>query len=368
MENHFIEDRSGGDVSHLSGTGHGGEKENPICGNEVNPQNNTQQPEDSSSFNPQSMEYLANYLAKVLEKTISEKLQVSQSGKGSNGFEKVVISYLEQLYNGITAPERGTDQRYYTTLRLLRNQDISTEKLDSITRELQTLRQIVDNQAKVIEEQAAIIKKQHENIIRYENDVIYKTQKDLIMELIGIADQLRYTLNDYVQQDDFDSLYNSIGDLTEWVDGSLQAVAVRKCVSTDSKELDRKRQEIVEIQETDNPNEDCKIESLLPGYIWSVPMVGSNEMRDEGERPKAYEFMIRPEQVVRLKYVKPLEKPSIQEQPGQATEVIRTADNSDTEFLEKETPVCERVGDVQDTSDSHDDDIDEKKPPMSEWL
>jgi molecular chaperone GrpE (heat shock protein) len=262
------------------------------------------QQQEGNTPRPLDVEFIAKYLGQVVEQTISKLVLIPQAKKGNGSFEQETITYLKQLLNGITVTDRYTNQKEYVTPKILRNQDITTKNLNSITQELQALRQLVEGQVKIIEEQAAIIKNQHENIIRYENDVIYKTQKDLIMELIGIADQLRYTLNDFAQQNDFVSLYKTIGDLAKWVDGSLQTVAVRKCVSADSKELDRKRQEIVEIRETDNPDEDGKIESLLPGYIWSVPMVGSMEMHSECDRPKSYEFMIRPEQVLCLKYVK----------------------------------------------------------------
>lgn len=365
MDNRFFDDRRNKSESHLSDTGNQVKNVDSACAHEVNSQNRVQQQDGGPVFRPQDMEYLANYVGQVVEQTISKRAQIPQSGSGSKDFENNVIWYLEQLYNGIIATDRNTNQKYYTNFRILRNQDSSTEKLDSIVQELQELRQLVEGQAKVIEEQAAIIKKQHENIIRYENDVIYKTQKDLIMELIGIADQLRYTLNDYAQEKDFDSLYKSIGDLTEWVDGSLQAVAVRKCVNAESKELDRKRQEIVEIQETDNLEEDGKIKSMLPGYIWSVPMVGSNEMHDESERPKSYEFMIRPEQVVRLRYIKPIEQHSEQKQPGQTEKVSLTDDNCDKKPSVEDKSIQNL--NIPESSDDQDKKTDEKKLPFWGW-
>ena len=196
--------------------------------------------------------------------------------------------------------------------------------------------------------------------------MIYKTQKDLIMELIGIADQLRYTLNDYAVEKDFDSLYKSIGDLTEWVDGSLQAVGVRKSVSIDD-EFDRKRQEIVETQETELPEKDGKTESILPGYIWSVPMIGSSELQVE-ERPKTYEFLIRPEQVARLRYVKHVDESVRQEQEKQNS-VIREDDDS-REGIES---IAEGTGDIQALEvkaglESADEKKEEKKASFWERL
>ena len=263
-----------------------------------------QQQGDGYLLTQKDLEFLASRIIQSVGQVISQNAQYSGNKKGNDKFEKDVIWYLENLFKGGTAKDEESGQLYYTIPKLLRSQDLSTRRADSIIKEIQSLRQIVESLNKTIEEQANIIKKQHERIIQYENDVIYKTQKDLIMELIGIADQLRYTINDYKEVKDFDSLYNSIGDLTEWVDGSLQAVAVRKYVSS-RQEYDSKRQEIVENQDTENPNEDGKTKSLLPGYIWAVPLVGSNDMQGNGDYPKTYEFMIRPEQVARLRYVAP---------------------------------------------------------------
>ncbi len=272
-----------------------------------------------------------------------------------NTFENNVAWYLEHIFNGIVM-DKGNGQKYYTIPNILRNIENTSIKLDTITHIVESLQQTVENQTKIIEEQASIIKRQHESIVRFENDVIYKTQKDLIMELIGIADQLRYILNDYAKEKDFDSLYSSIKDLTSWVDGSLQAVAVRKHESTETKELDRKRQEIIENIETQDPDEDGKIRSLLPGYIWSVPMVGCNELQERSERPKLYEFMIRPEQVARLKYVKHTDD-SNDENSSEAT-----AECVDTTCMEDET-----TKDVsQDSSDYHEAKDTLRNTPLEE--
>lgn len=329
----------------------------PIYGSETNPQNRVQQQENVMFLRTQDLDYLAKYFGQIVDQAISKQIQPTQYGNNRNDFENKTLRYLELLFNGITEEDKATGKRYYSISKLLRNQDNSTGKIDSITRELQSLRQMVENQTKVIEEQASIIKMQHENIVRYENDVIYKAQKDLIMELIGIADQLRYTLKDYREIKDFDLLYNSIEDLTEWVDGSLKAVAVRQYVEHDSKELDRKRQEIVETQETSNPDEDGLIKSVLPGYIWSVPLVGSNDMQQFEERPRIYEFMIRPEQVARLKYVKPhecqIEQHEIVEETSQPESVVTESPDA---TMENKSEM-----DVQNPAEKQSQ-VDEKKP------
>lgn len=314
----------------------------PIYGHQMPSQRGCSTTGVTPLLRAQDVEYLANHLSQVIAQALSKQAQVQAplTRKGNNDFENKVILYLENIFNGITANDATTGKKYYTISKLLKDQYLNNGKLDSIINEIQSLRNTVEDQSKAIDEQAAIIKKQHERIIQYENDVIYKTQKDLIMELIGIADQLRYTLNDYAVEKDFDSLYKSIGDLTEWVDGSLQAVGVRKSVSIDD-DFDRKRQEIIETQETELPEKDGKIESLLPGYIWSIPMVGSNEVQDE-ERPKTYEFMIRPEQVARLRYIKHVDESVQQEQKEQ--NIVIPEDDGNREGIDS---LVEDTGDIQ---------------------
>ncbi len=329
----------------------------PIYGREMPSPEDARQQSVKSLLSTQYIEYLSNHLSQVITQTLSKQVQLQDSltRKANSDFENKVILFLDNIFNGITTND-VSGKKYYTIAKLLQGQNCNTGKLDSIINELQSLRNIVEDQYKVINEQDAIIKKQHERIIQYENDVIYKTQKDLIMELIGIADQLRYTLNDFAIEKDFDSLYKSIGDLTEWVDGSLQAVGVRKSVSVDD-EFDRKRQEIVETQETELPDKDGKIESILPGYIWSVPMVGSNDVQDE-ERPKTYEFMIRPEQVVRFRLVKPLYEP-VQVQEEQTSVTSEEDDKRGIDSLVEDTDKMQDIK-VEESIES----TDEKKEEM----
>lgn len=311
------------------------EASDPIEGREIHSPEDAQQQVVTPSLSSRDVEYLANHLSQVVTQALSKQIQaqayLARMESSDSGNE--IIRYLKGLFNCITEKDEKTGQR-----------------CSAIIREIQSLHQTLENQNRVIGEQAAIIKKQHERILQYENDVIYKTQKDLIMELIGIADQLRYTLNDYAADKDFDSLYKSVGDLTEWVDGSLQAAGVRKSVNPDD-DFDRKRQEIIEIQDTEFPEKDGKIASILPGYIWAVPMVGSNEVRDE-ESPKVYEFMIRPERVVRLRYVKPIDTSVQQEAPRMA---IPEDDNGGIGVLAEETKDMQEAEDVKDIIKSGDE-------------
>lgn len=252
------------------------------------------------------------------------------------------LSYLKELYKGATYDDRSTGKKYFSNHLINSKQDKTISMLDNLNDQVDQLKSLVESQNATIAEQTSIIKKQHETIARYESDVIYKTQKDLIMELIGIADQLRMTLNDYSTNKEID-LHDAIEQLEEWVNGSLQAVAVRKYINMDTQELDRKRQEIIEVQETSNPDEDGMLKSLLPGYIWAVPMVGSNEMLLAEDRPKKFEFMIRPEQMSRLHYVKKDNTPSDSDRSNSSMEIYDAIADAEPVESQSTTNVDENI-------------------------
>lgn len=240
---------------------------------------------------------------KVIQSLTSYLDSQRVNNKRTSDLDNTILSYLKELYKDAVYNDRLSGKKFFSNHLIISNQDRIISMIDNLNNQVINLTALVESQKTTIAEQASIIKKQHEAIALFESDVLYKTQKDLIMELIGIADQLKMTLNDYSSNKELD-LHDTIKQLEEWVNGSLQAVAVRKYINMESNELDCKRQEIIEIQETNNPEEDGMLKSLLPGYVWSVPMVGSNEMLNIEDRPKKFEFMIRPEQMARLQYVK----------------------------------------------------------------
>ena len=76
--------------------------------------------------------------------------------------------------------------------------------------------------------------------------------------------------------------------------------------------MNRKRQELVDREETDNPLEDGTYRTIAPGYVWSVPYLVINsdvqleKILKENDVPGIFSYVIRPEEVVKLKYNKNL--------------------------------------------------------------
>lgn len=183
--------------------------------------------------------------------------------------------------------------------KLMKNQQILNSNLNSLREGL----------LKVTEKQEEIIKKQHNATLKFQEDVLYKIQKNLIMELIGIADNIQMLIEDKENNSDYD-LLEAVKDLGKWVDASLRSNSVKRFVDVDqdNKVYNRKRQELVEKQFTENQEEDNTYRSLHPGYEWTLPyLVINSEVQlqrilDENHSPQMFTFVIRPEEVAKLVY------------------------------------------------------------------
>ncbi|WP_300225393.1 hypothetical protein [uncultured Bacteroides sp.] len=183
--------------------------------------------------------------------------------------------------------------------KLMKNQQILNSNLNSLREGL----------LKVTEKQEDIIKKQHNAALKFQEDVLYKIQKNLIMELIGIADNIQMLIEDKENNSDYD-LLEAVKDLGKWVDASLRSNSVKRFIDVDqdNKVYNRKRQELVEKQVTENQEEDNTYRSLHPGYEWTLPyLVINSEVQlqrilDENHSPQMFTFVIRPEEVAKLVY------------------------------------------------------------------
>ena len=177
---------------------------------------------------------------------------------------------------------------------------------DSIVRGMQALQGKVEN---VVESQELTIQKQHNAALKYQEDVIYKIQKNLIMELIGISDNIRMILQNSESEPGYD-LLAAVKDLGAWVDASLSNNSVRRFQDTtaDATTMNRKRQQLVDKEPTDVEAEHNTYRTVSPGYEWSVPyLVVNSEVQlkkilEENAAPQMFTYVIRPEEIVKLEY------------------------------------------------------------------
>lgn len=188
---------------------------------------------------------------------------------------------------------------------------------------------INENVESVIGVQQYTIRQQHDTILRFQSDLLLKSQKDIIMEMIGIADQIQYIIDDQKLEKNYDKLIEDIKGLGKWVDASLNTVAVRSYSDIDgfSNNFDSKRQEVVDVEETPDSASNGLFVSKLPGYIWSIPwlvvnsQVNLEKLVSENNRAKMFEFVLRPQQIVKLRYVE--SKNNRSEIEGQETQELK---------------------------------------------
>lgn len=177
---------------------------------------------------------------------------------------------------------------------------------------LMSLKSDIAEKGGILEKQEELIRRQSQTISKFQDDLLYKVQKPLIMEMVEIADNISLILNDndVVENKDFDSLLERVKKLADWVDASLSNNSVRRySLTTESPTfLDRKKQEVIDVEFTDDPSKDSTYFTERPGYVWTMPYLIINSdiqlKKALEDAPKSYEFIIRPEEVVKYKYQK----------------------------------------------------------------
>ncbi len=211
-----------------------------------------------------------------------------------------ISTQIKEIVSPITANIASLHQLISEMSAMFQQQSSSNQNI------LHSLQEKVEN---VVETQENTIQKQHNAALKFQEDVIYKTQKNLIMELIGIADNIRMI----IQNSEVDAAYDLLGavkDLGNWVDASLANNSVRKFYDTnlDSTTMNRKRQQLVDKEETDIEAEHNTYKTVAPGYEWSVPyLVVNSEVQltkilEENSSPQLFSYVIRPEEIVKLEY------------------------------------------------------------------
>lgn len=184
---------------------------------------------------------------------------------------------------------------------------------DAIMSKLNTL----SEQQKTLDNQQEIIKRQHDSIQKFNDDVIYKVQKGLILEMISIADQVRMIIENKQEDESYD-LMQGLRELEESIEASLSNNSVRRYseIDNDDTVLNRRRQTAIGNDITSDPAKDGHFKSVAPGYEWTMPyLVVNSEVKlgkilEENQRPQTFSFVIRPEEVMKLKYKAPKQSPN----------------------------------------------------------
>jgi molecular chaperone GrpE (heat shock protein) len=171
---------------------------------------------------------------------------------------------------------------------------------------------IKDEFTNTLEKQENTIQKQHQTITKFQEDLLYKLQKPLIMEIIGIADNIRMIIQEHEKSNDYGSLLEAVKDLEKWVEATLSNNSVHSFRDSEQSdtELNRKRQEVIDTEDTDDPEKNNTYISERPGYLWTMPYLVINsdvqleKIVRENAQPQMFTYVIRPESLIKLKYRK----------------------------------------------------------------
>lgn len=233
------------------------------------------------------METAINQMADAIQKELYE---------GVESKIKELLSPIDEKLNSL-----------YQTIELLGNsqQQILKNQVDMAKEGLTEKEKI----AVIAEKQEETIQKQHNSLLKFQEDVIYKIQKNLIMELIGISDNIRMMIQNKENDADYD-LLEEVRKLGEWVDASLSNNSVRKYqdADIDNTVFNRKRQELVDKEETSDENKHKTYKTIAPGYVWTLPYLVVNsdvqlkKILEENGSPQMFSYVIRPEEIVELVY------------------------------------------------------------------
>ncbi len=243
------------------------------------------------------LEQIKSSLAKQSEENAAVLKQLSDN---TQNFYKNVVPFLNSLGKKVTV----LDKKFTDVENALKR--LHGERLDKREQLVKEQSDTIAKQQDSLKELSGTFNKLHDCMIRYQNDVLFKTQKEILEDLIQLSDQVRCNILDQEQNNNYDSLLESMKQIGKWIDASLERSKMHKfedCADGNTA-IDKRRQEVVEIAETEIAEKDGCFVTHQPGYLWTIPFVGSVETMLSEKAPQTFEFVFRPEQVVKLKYKK----------------------------------------------------------------
>lgn len=192
-----------------------------------------------------------------------------------------------------------------------RSINLLAEQVRQLNTRLDQLQQQFVQATQTANDKQRIIAEQHRTLEQFQQDLLLKTQKPLIMELIGIADNLDMILNRQREQADYDSLLGAVAKLREWVNAVMadnSVVPFSEPPQAGQPIARGNRQRVTANLATHDPKLDNGYQSLKPGYVWTMPyLVATSETRlqdiiAQSAAPQGFTFVIRPEELACLHY------------------------------------------------------------------
>lgn len=157
-----------------------------------------------------------------------------------------------------------------------------------------------------------------ELIERVQEDRYRKDKVKILRRNINMRNLVASVLDDYrhdiPREQGYDTpaalfLEQQLEKIIEKIDADLrQEMLVPLINGLEGTDFDAECQEIVDRQPTDHPELDGKVyRSVAPGYVWTLPYIFKPRVNESGEEVHSYKFLLRSEDVITYKYVKPEE-------------------------------------------------------------
>ena len=196
-----------------------------------------------------------------------------------------------------------------------------------LEKQLAAFRDVLDTTvSKLVAENNALSLKLDDKTSRYQ-ELVERVQEDryrkdkvkILRRNINMRNLVSSVLDDYrcetPRMAGYDSqaalfLEQQLQKIIEKLDADLrQEMLVPLVNGLEGTDFDAEHQEIVERQPTDRPELDGKVyRSVAPGYVWTLPYIFKPRVNETGEEVYTYKFLLRSEDVITYKYVKPEER------------------------------------------------------------
>lgn len=239
----------------------------------------------------------------------TEGFEISEGSECSENYEGSEISENSECSENSENSESSNPPQPSESSELLAEIKSQVESLAASLSALTEKQSRTEALEQQVDEKDAIIRTQYRQIEKFQEDLIWKAQKNLLLELISIADNVRMALHKQREKQDYDELLSDMESVGQWVDYALRdnGVNMYRETDADNRTLNQKRQTIVGTEAAPSPEQVGLLRSEQPGYEWAMPYlviksdVQLKKILEEYKAPQKMGFVIRPEEVIKLK-------------------------------------------------------------------
>lgn len=192
-----------------------------------------------------------------------------------------------------------------------RNEQQEKTEADPVAELAKLIESMLATQAEILdkisdnEKLEDILSERNAQIQRYQEDTYRKITAPFIRQFISLADMMNTVMyEDEKEPKDKTYWKEQFGELIKSIRFILNDFSVANYTEGfDRTEFNPNRQEVISTIETEDETLDRKVcRSLNPGYIWELPYIIRPKANGEKHPLKAYEFILRKEQVETYKY------------------------------------------------------------------